>query len=193
MDIIKFLLYIIGASVALTGIIFAWFTAKRRATLDLILKTESDKHYKDEYEGFSNHVKSPNSLLSQSMNDLLAVDWTDEDTSSERRKFIGYLNHNELISIGIAKGILDNKMYSSWMRTAFCQNYLESFDYIYFTRNFDLSKNPVSLLEKRPNDYFIQYGMRATTWMNAEEKLLYFKKLKEADQAIKDFESQSQA
>ena len=85
---------------------------KKRATLDLIIKTESDKHYIELTEKFYELAKKKENLLTQIEND--------DSLISTVQKF---LNHQEIIALSIRKGIIDEKFYKRWLRTSYVNHY----------------------------------------------------------------------
>lgn len=113
--------YITPAFVAVSALI-AWLAVKNtravarlRATLDLIEKVESTDHYRALRSQFFNlrdgsgfgHLHNPKN----------------DKTKAERRAVADYLNHYELISIGILNNILDEKIYRAWMEAAFVRDW----------------------------------------------------------------------
>ena len=88
--------------------------ARNKATIDLIEKRESTAHYRMINERFSDlrrgkgftHLNSP----------------TDED-KSDREAVVDYLNHYELVAIGIQQKLLDTKLYRAWMEGAFVRDW----------------------------------------------------------------------
>ncbi len=116
--------FVIGVSA-----FFAWLSirrnaevARKRATLDLIEKTESTPHYQTLHQAFK-YQRQKGSFESL-VNPVL-----DED-KAQRRKIHQYLNHYELISIGIRRAILDSNTYQDWMRSAFVRDWNAASDFI---------------------------------------------------------------
>lgn len=102
---------VIAAWLALQSIENAREIARRKATLDLIEKTESSEHYRQLFETFLRIKREglfPH-MVDKSVTGLLP----------ERGALIDYLNHYELVAISIRNGVLDADMYRLWMQTAF--------------------------------------------------------------------------
>lgn len=101
--------------------------ARKRATLDVILKSESDGYFERIYTVFVSEKKRKAGLVA-----LL-----DADTDGERRSKLevdNFLNHYELIAISIKKKILDEDFYKEWMRSTYIKHFNESREYIYGIR-----------------------------------------------------------
>ncbi len=111
-----------SAVVALLGVRSARATARQRATLDLIEKVESTPHYRGLHSVFSYHRR-------QSTFDRLH-DPLEEKDKDERQKVLDYLNHYELVAIGIRHAILDGKIYKAWMLGPFVRDWNASAAFI---------------------------------------------------------------
>ncbi len=96
--------------------------ARKKATLDLIEKRESNDYYQSSHDVFKqirknnefSHLKNPQS----------------EEWAAKRKKVQQYLNHYELISIGIERKILDADTYRYWMESAFIRDWNASAKFI---------------------------------------------------------------
>jgi len=114
-------------SMAVTAIV-AWLTignarliARQKATLDLIEKVESADHYRILNETFS--------ALRKDRGFLHLNDPTHDDRPV-RRAVVDYLNHYEIVSIGLRRRILDEKTYKDWMHGAFVRDWNAAADFI---------------------------------------------------------------
>lgn len=98
----------ISAVIALQSIKSAARTARIRATLDMIEKVESTDRYVKMQAAFSKYRQDGNlgSLNSP----------TTKARNADRDLVVAYLNHYELVAIGIQKGALDENYYGSWMK-----------------------------------------------------------------------------
>lgn len=105
----------LSATAAAWGVISARATARKRATLDMIEKVESTPHYRDMHAIFSYHRRRDSFELLH--------DPQEERDSRERTGVNDYLNHYEIVSIGIRKGILDTKIYQDWMKGPFIRDW----------------------------------------------------------------------
>ncbi len=96
--------------------------ARQRATLDFIEKVESGDHYRRIVETFSDLRRGPG------FGDIMSPQT--EQAKDLRRCVNDYLNHYEMVSIGIRKGILDEKIYRSWMRGPFVRDWNAAAEWI---------------------------------------------------------------
>ncbi|MEO0398417.1 MAG: DUF4760 domain-containing protein [Pseudomonadota bacterium] len=94
----------------------------KRATLDLIEKSENTSDYRDALAVF--HRCQENNQLSA----LHAPDSTER--WRDRAAVLRYLNHYELISIGLRDGFLDEGIYRKWMETNFLADWNNVADFI---------------------------------------------------------------
>lgn len=106
---------IISTSVAVAAILFARRTARQKATLDLIERVEATEYYRDLRTAFSSHRQA--NSLSRLHKPVTYADKLD------RQKIQDFLNHHEIISIAILNGVLDRKMYYSWMAGPFIRDW----------------------------------------------------------------------
>lgn len=121
-------IYITPALVAIS-VLIGWLAlrntravARQRATLDLIEKVESTEHYRTNRDTFFDlqrgngfdHLHNPK----------------DDQAKAQRRCITDYLNHYELISIGILENILDEKIYRGWMEAAFVRDWNDAAAFI---------------------------------------------------------------
>lgn len=126
--------------------------ARQRATLDFIEKVESGDHYRNivhiftelrRGKGFA-HLTNPQ---------------TDEDKEI-RRCVNDYLNHYEMVCIGISEGILDEKIYREWMRGPFVRDWNAAADWIQRERWKRSDEGVWEYYEKT----FAAYGYWACRW-----------------------------
>lgn len=94
-----------------------------RATLDVILKSESDTYYQDIYSTFTSELTRSGGLIS-------LIDAHSDNEKRSRRNVHDFLNHYELIAIAIEKNILDEDFYKEWMRSTYIKHYQEAEEYI---------------------------------------------------------------
>ena len=108
--------------IAILAILNTRAVARQKATLDLIEKTESTEHYRKLNDAFSElrrgagfgHLHDP----------------ADDDTKVARQAVADYLNHYELVSIGILENILDQKIYRAWMEGPFVRDWNAAADFV---------------------------------------------------------------
>jgi len=95
--------------------------ARQKATLDLIEKRESTEHYRSIIERFSKLRKGSGFMH---LNDPI------DDDVADRQMLIDYLNHYELVSIGIRQDILDARIYRAWIEGSFVRDWNAVADWV---------------------------------------------------------------
>ena len=108
-------LILLSAGIAIIAMLMQRKVARQRATLDFIEKVESGDHYRKIVHTFTElrrgkgfaHLTNPQ---------------TDDDIDV-RRCVNDYMNHYEMVAIGIRTGILDKKFYRDWMRGPFVRDW----------------------------------------------------------------------
>lgn len=85
--------------------------ARRKATIDMIERVESTPHYRRMQRAFSSCHQQPEATggFEALIDPSTDADW------SRRRAVLDFLNHYELIAVGIEAGIFDFDLYKSWM------------------------------------------------------------------------------
>lgn len=116
------ILVAISAVIAFLAMLNARRVARERATLDLIEKVESGEHYRNIVKTFSDLKRGPG--FAHLMNPQ-----TDEEKEA-RRCVNDYLNHYELVAIGILSGLLDEEVYRKWMRGPFVRDWNAAVDWV---------------------------------------------------------------
>ncbi|VVT04815.1 conserved hypothetical protein [Sphingomonas sp. EC-HK361] len=115
-------LVLISVFVAWLGIRNARAVARQKATLDIIEKFESTEHYRSLNEAFSATRKAGGFAA-------LHDPQSDEERKA-RADVQDYLNHYELVAIGIRNNILDEKIYKEWMGSAVVRDWNAAASYI---------------------------------------------------------------
>jgi len=126
--------------------------ARTRATLDFILKSESDEFYRSIYRTFESENKRKNGLVS-----LLEA-----ETESERRclnDVLTFINHYELIAVSIENNILDEAFYKRWMRTSYVDTFDDCRDLICKLRD-----------SEQRDSYFVSFERLANRWREKGDK-----------------------
>lgn len=103
------LLVLVSALIAWRSLRNARSVARQKATLDLIEKFESTEHYRGLRKAFA-----------QAEREALFLLLNDPETPEHKQlriEILDYLNHYELVAIGIANDILDDSIYRSWMQS----------------------------------------------------------------------------
>lgn len=105
--------------VAVIALLVAWRTAvwvaRQKATIDLIEKRESTEYYRTNNRRFSElrrgggfaHLNSP----------------SNPHDIEDRQRVIDYLNHYELVALGIRRGVLSGGFYKRWMGGPFVRDW----------------------------------------------------------------------
>ena len=112
----------VSAFIAYLGLKSARDTARKKATLDLIEKVESTPHYRDLQANFRYFAET---------NEFSRINIPKgEKDRMDRSAVLDYLNHYELVSIGIENKILDEGFYKRWMATAFVRDWNAASDFV---------------------------------------------------------------
>lgn len=106
----------IGASVAILSLKAHRDIARKRATLDVILKSESDEYFERIYKVFASEKDRSGGLQA-----LLSAETVTE--KGAKTEVDNFLNHYELIAISIEQEILDEGFYKAWMKTTYVNHY----------------------------------------------------------------------
>lgn len=115
-------LVLLSAIIAIIGVRNARSVARQKATLDLIEKVESSEHYRARNAVFSRRRTGPGFA------DLNAP-MTDSDRE-DRSAVVDYLNHYEIVAIGIRSNILDAEFYRRWMVGPFVRDWNAASDWV---------------------------------------------------------------
>jgi Domain of unknown function (DUF4760) len=89
--------------------------ARNKATLDLIEKRESTDHYRSINQTFSR--------LRKTVGFAHLNDPTTEADVGDRQAVVDYLNHYEMVAIGIERKLLDATLYRRWMEGAYVRDW----------------------------------------------------------------------
>lgn len=111
----------VTATIALRALRNTRAVARQKATLDLIEKRESTDHYRQISRIFFDLQKGGGFMH--------LVDPA-PDEKPLRKAVFDYLNHYEMVSIGIRQDILDEKIYRAWMEGAFVRDWNAAADFI---------------------------------------------------------------
>jgi len=150
-----------SAIIALRALYNTRRLARQKATLDLIEKTESTEHYRAISSTFS-RLRRSDRLRS------IENPKTDED-KRDRQDVLDFLNHYELVAIGIREGILDGKIYQAWMLSAFIRDWNAAADIIQAER-WRLNQNGTDWIYHAK--VFASYGWLACKWSRSARLLV---------------------
>lgn len=151
----------IAAVITIISIFSHKKTAKQRATLDYIIESEAGSHFTKVQREFSRVIRHSTDYKLYS----LATNYP-QSTYSQSIK--GFLNHCELSSVSLRKGILDLKTYRNWMRSSFVNDFIQAIPFIYGIR----------AKYKRPAAY-VEFETIAVKFMNPTEYYQYYLPLKQ--------------
>jgi hypothetical protein len=98
---------------------------RRRATLDLIEKSESSEHYRVILATFREYLVDGDDAKKASLHDA-----KNKDVKLARRQVQQFLNHYELVAIGVLGKSLHEKTYREWMMTVVIRDWNTAADYI---------------------------------------------------------------
>lgn len=112
----------LSVMIALLALFSTRAIARRKATLDLIEKRESTDHYRE--------ISATFSRLRRTRGFAHLTDPADETALTERRAVLDFLNHYELIAIGIRGKTLDGAFYRQWMMRAFIRDWNDARPFI---------------------------------------------------------------
>jgi hypothetical protein len=119
-------LVLVSAGIAWRAISKNQDVNRRRATIDLIEKSESSEHYRSILKTFRTHF--PDDQTAEQLAPLISPSNTTE--KQLRRECQQFLNHYELVSIGVLGGSLHEKTYRNWMMTVFIRDWNRAANYI---------------------------------------------------------------
>lgn len=111
----------ISSIVALSVFIYTRKVNRRRATLDMVLKTFVDDDGKKRYAAFKELLKKDKDCS----NDFSLIVFAEPslDISGDRGVINNQLNEYELISLGIGRKVFDESLYKLWFQGQFIKDY----------------------------------------------------------------------
>lgn len=153
-------LVFVSAIIAYVGIRNVRAVARQRATLDFIEKVESTPHYRTLNDNFSRLRRGPGF-------DHLHDPQTADD-QTDRSAIQDYLNHYEMVAIGIRNNILDARIYRDWMLGAFVRDWNAASDWVQRERwKWDETAQIWTYHDK----LYVNYGWAACAWSKAARRL----------------------
>lgn len=134
--------------------------ARKRATLDLIERSMSTEHYLAIHAAFRESLGRKAGLEEIIAPSLPAM-------SDQRRKVIAFLNHYELIAIGIGQGVLDEDLYRTYMRSTVVRHWYNARPFVRHLRRDTPDSNAPQAFE--------QFEALALKWQTPQERATYEK------------------
>lgn len=108
-----------------------WYTRRanrRRATLDMVMKTLMDSSVQEKYRAFRNLIRK-----NQDPDEPFKVKSLAEDSaigSDDRNTVTDQMNIYELMALGIRRGLFDEAFYKRWYHNQFMMDYEGASDFI---------------------------------------------------------------
>lgn len=138
-----------SATVALVAFGYTRRVNRRRATLDMVLKTFMDDAGRERYAKFKKLMERHKDRSDEL--DILKLASPDSPVTAERETLRAQINEYELIALGIRRGLFDEKIYKLWFQNQFVRDYESLAQFIAVVR------------EKRPS-VFCEYVWLYTRW-----------------------------
>lgn len=116
---------------ALTATLIYWSnksTARRRATLDMVLKTFIDDEGRDRYDKYRKLIREFQDENNPA--DMLIYAEADAPIDAAKATLRDQLNEYELVSLGIRKGVFDEAVYKLWFQGQFERDFVDLCPYI---------------------------------------------------------------
>lgn len=133
--------------------------ARRKATLDMVLQLETSQNYAESNQCFSSYRRSGRlSALS---------DPHGEAQKRDRQKLLWYLNHYEMISLGMRRKRYDEDFYRGWMGGPFVRDWNAAGDWIQRER----WKRNVAGDWEYDDNIFEHFEFIATRWSREARRL----------------------
>lgn len=146
---------ILAAASAIVALLVFNYTRRmnrRRATLDMVLKTFMDDAGRERYAKFKKLMERHKDRSDEL--DILKLASPDSPITEERETLRSQINEYELIALGIRRGLFDEKIYKLWFQNQFVRDYESLKEFIAVVR------------EKRPS-VFCEYVWLYTRWKAA--------------------------
>jgi Domain of unknown function (DUF4760) len=118
----------VSAFVALGVFDYTRRANRRRATLDMVMKTLLDDSAQKRYSQFKRLIYQDDDLDDCFKLESLAI--LTQDNAIDRDIVIQQLNAYELVSLGIRRGLFDEGFYKRWFHNQFTKDYESSLDFI---------------------------------------------------------------
>ncbi len=128
-------------------------TNKRRATLDMVMKTFLDNDANSRYDDFISLVNKDADVLDTFQ--LTSLLHSTPTNIADRNVVLAQLNTYELVALGIRRGVFDEKFYKHWFHRQ-------------FTKDYDSVKPLLSLIQHEAPSVFCEYGSLYERWMKSK-------------------------
>ncbi|WP_374393180.1 DUF4760 domain-containing protein [Sphingopyxis sp.] len=143
---------LLSALVALGVFHYTRKVNRRRATLDMVLKTFMDDSGRERYNKFKTLMHRHKDC--DDAFDIMAFADPDSPITEERQILRAQINEYELIALGIRRSLFDEKIYKLWFQNQFVRDFESLEDFISKVR------------EKRPS-VFCEYVWLYNRWKKA--------------------------
>lgn len=122
---------------------------RRRATLDLVMKTLLDESAQKRYSAFKNLIRKDGDPYDCFKLETLAE--ATEENSENRDLVIQQLNTYELISLGVRRGIFDEAFYKRWFHNQ-------------FRKDFESSHQLIRKVQEKKSSIYCEYSALYQKW-----------------------------
>lgn len=156
--LLSFVTAIASAITALSVFIYTRRANRRRATLDMVMKSLHDTDARNVYAEFKKYIQKD-----KDDNDTFKLRSLADQSSplvTERSAVIAQINIYELIALGINRGVFDEHFYKRWFHGQFTKDYTSALPML------------EAIWEKRPSVY-CEYQALYLRWMKKKHPVAH--------------------
>lgn len=161
----------VSGIIAVISLLYNNFIARRRATIDFIEAYESGTVYREANRCFrKRRLNSQSDSLDNeappsagSLRELAGT--SDPELLTDREHINNFLNHHELLAIGMNRGALDKKFYRAWMQGPVIRDWRAARPYVQRER-WKLNEDQDEMVYKQ--DIWCQFEKLAIEWSDNE-------------------------
>ena len=103
--------------------------ARHKSTIDLIEATESEPFYQGLYSTFTKYRKEPEFRA------RMLREPSDPSDEAARQRCFEFLNHYELVALGIKEAVIDESFYKEWMAYVVIRDWKAASGLVQLARN----------------------------------------------------------
>jgi hypothetical protein len=145
----------VGVGIAIWGIWSQRSIARKRAAIDVFIKTEMDEKMTEAYDKF--HAGLDKMRNAKSVEEFCTAEALRPDYLAIRK----YLNVHELVSVGIRKKVLDETVCNAYWADALTNGYRDAKPVLDYVRNRPRNKYTYSDLEQMNSKWLQQMKRKA--------------------------------
>ena len=148
--LLSFGVAIISAVVAFSAYIYTRRANRRRATLDMVMRTFLDDDGRKRYDLFKDLMRRD-----QDQNDpfkMISLKKLTADNGADRSIVLAQLNNYELVSLGIRRGVFAENFYKRWFHRQ-------------FTKDYENMSSFISAIQEETPTIFCEFQYLYTRWM----------------------------